>query len=256
VLVFIVENHSLDQMRGAMPFTIGLATTYAHADHYQALTHPSLPNYLAMIGGTTSGVTDDKPPAVHGLTGPSVFGQALAAGRTAGVYADGMPSPCALEDGGDRYAVRHNAWAYHLDERAACAQFDLPLTALPADLAAGALPNVGMVIPNTCHDAHDCSLGEADAWLQQQIGAVMAGPDWAAGRLAVVVTADEDDHDQDNLVLTVVAHPSLHGLVVHDPLTHLSLSRALSELAGGQPLADAATAPSLWDAFGLRPDIS
>ncbi len=257
VLVFIVENHSLEQMQADMPFTDGLAATYGHADHFQAMTHPSLPNYLAIAGGTTAGVTDDDPPAAHPLTGPSVFGQALAAGRTATVYADGMPEPCSLDNGGNKYVARHNPWTYHVDERELCREHDLPLGRFAADVEAGDLPDVGMVVPNQCHNAHDCPLGVADAWLRDKIEAVMAGPDWESGRLAVVVTADEDetkgDEDPDNAVLTVVAHPALHGVVVHDPLSHLSLSRALSEVAGGDPLADAASAPSLWEAFGLVP---
>lgn len=258
VLVFVEENHSLEQMRAEMPFTVGLAGLYGYADDYFALTHPSLPNYLAIAGGTTSGVTDDQPPSVHGRHGASVFGQALASGRTATVYLDGMPGPCALDNGGDGYAVKHNPWAYHVDERAQCVAHDVPLDRLAADTAAGTLPTVGMVVPNLCHDAHDCSLGVADDWLRDRIGAVMAGPDWRSGRLAIIVTADEDetdraDGDPVNRVLTVVAHPALHGVVVHDRLDHLSLSRALSEMSGSPPLADAATAVSLWTAFGITP---
>lgn len=255
VLVFVVENHSLEQMQADMPFTASLATTYGYADHYQGVAHPSLPNYLAIVGGTTAGVEDDKLPKAHPLSGPSVFGQALANGRTAGVYNDGMPQPCYLENGGNGYVARHNAWTYHVDERDLCEQHDLSLAPFAKDVAAGALPDVGMVVPNLCHDAHDCSLQVADRWLQDKVEAVLAGPDWASGRLAVVITADEDetkgDADPDNSVLTVVLHPTLSGVVVHAPLTHLSLSAALSEVAGGTPLADAAGAPSLWAAFGL-----
>jgi acid phosphatase len=47
-------------------------------------------------------------------------------------------------------------------------------------------------------------------------------------------------------------HPSLRHVVVDTPLTHLSLSRFLSEIAHQPPLRDAAGAPSLGDAFGLR----
>ena len=42
---------------------------------------------------------------------PSVFGQAVAAGSTATIYAEGMTSNCRLTDTG-RYAVRHNLWTY------------------------------------------------------------------------------------------------------------------------------------------------
>jgi acid phosphatase len=252
VLVFVVENHSLDQMRTQMPSTFALAERYGYTTSYAALTHPSLGNYIAMAAGSTLGIADDGDPDVHRLHGPSVFSQALAAGKTAAIYAEGMPGTCVTTSGGDRYVVRHNPWAYFVDDRAACSTYDVPATRLPGDIAAGTLPNVGMVIPDLCNDAHDCSLTRADDWLHLTVDAVLAGPDWRSGRLAVVITADEDDRHQDNLVLTTVLHPSLRHVVVDAPLTHLSLSRFLSEVVHQSPLRDAANVPSLGDAFGLR----
>lgn len=94
VLVVMEENHTLGQMRASMPHLRGLADDYGYASGYHALTYPSLPNYLAIAGGSTFGVRDDAAPAGHPLAGPSVFGQALAHGRTARVYAEGQPVPC------------------------------------------------------------------------------------------------------------------------------------------------------------------
>ena len=74
--------------------------------------------------------------------------------------------------------------------------------------APGSLPNAGMVVPDLCHDAHDCSLATADTWFQTWMTRIQAGPDWRPARLAVVLTADEDDKSAGNRVLTVVAHPS------------------------------------------------
>jgi acid phosphatase len=252
VLVYVVENHSLSQMQAQMPFTRGLAERYGSTTSYRALTHPSLGNYLAIAGGTTFGVSDDQNPVAHELPGPSVFSQALAAGETAAVYAEGMVGTCALQNGGDQYVVRHNPWAYFVDQRAACDRYDVPANQLGPDIDAGRLPAVGMVIPDVCNDGHNCSLATADDWLRTSVGRVLAGPDWQSGRLAVVITADEDDRNQGNLVLTTVVHPSIQHQVVDSALTHLSLSRFLSEVVGQPPLRAAADAPSLGDPFGLR----
>jgi acid phosphatase len=246
----MIENHSLDQMRQGMPFTYGLAQHYGYATDYHAIAHPSLPDYLAIAGGSTFGVTDDNPPSAHPVHGASVFDQALGMGKTAGLYAEGMPSNCATVDS-NQYAVRHNPWAYFVDERAACGRYDVPLTALPGDVQGGRLPNAGMVIPDICNDAHNCGLATADNWLRDQVGAVMSGPDWASGHLAIVITADEDDYSSGNVVLTVVVHPSLHGVVVSSPLGHYSLTRFYDEALGAAPLRNAAAAPSLAAAFGL-----
>jgi phosphatidylinositol-3-phosphatase len=251
VLVFLVENHSLGEMQSQMPWTAALAARYGYATSYHAVTHPSLPNYLAIAGGSTFGVQDDANPSSHPLTGPSVFGEALAHGETARLYAEDMPGNCVTAPAGE-YAVKHNPWAYFVDERAACDRYDVPLTALASDASAGTLPDAGMVIANLCNIAHDCPLGTADAWLRDHVGPVLAGPDFTSGRLVVVITADEDDHSAGNAVLTVVAGRDLPGhQVVTAPLTHLSLSRLYAEVLGFAPLRDAATAPSLADAFHI-----
>ena len=250
VLVVVLENHSLDAMQRGMPWTFGLAKRYGYTTGYHAVTHPSLPNYLAIAGGDTFGITDDHDPAVHAIHGASVFGQALARHRTAKVYAEGMPSPCFTTSSG-RYAVRHNPWTYFVDERAACQRYDVPISALAGDVKGGTLPNVGMVIPDLCSDAHDCPLAEADHWMQQTVSDIMAGPDFASGRLLVVITADEDGHDQGNLVLTTLVTPQVGHSEVPSDLSHYSLSGLLSQVAGAPPLRRAQSAPPLASAFGL-----
>jgi hypothetical protein len=250
VLVVLVENHSLDAMRREMPYTFGLARRYGYATGYRAISHPSLPNYLAISAGDTFGISDDRDPSAHPIPTPSVFGQALAHGRTAKVYAEGMAGTCATSDHGE-YAVRHNPWTYHTAERAACRRYDVPLTALAADVRAGRLPDAGMVVPNVCNDAHDCPAARADSWMRTVVGGLLTGPDFRSGRLLVVITADEDDHDQGNLVLTTLVNPQLHHTVVSGPLDHYSLSRLYSEVVGAPPLRRAGTARSLAAAFRL-----
>ncbi|MCW2779314.1 MAG: phosphoesterase [Frankiales bacterium] len=257
VLTVVLENHGTQSATAGMPKLATLARTYGHTSHYRGVTHPSLPNYLAMAGGSTSSVTDDASPSRHPLHGSSVFDAALAQGRTARVYAEAMPSPCAQSPSG-RYAVKHNPWAYYRDATPAkqCAHGDVPLGtrtagALHDDVARGTLPTVGMVVPDLCHDGHDCSLATADAWLAGWTDAVKAGPDWKAGRLALVVTWDESETNRDNTVLTVVATPRLHQAVTSAALTHLSWSRWMTDLVGAPPLRQAASATSLGAAFRL-----
>ena len=251
VLVFVEENHSLAQMKSGMPYAYRLAKRYGYATNYTATTHPSLPNYIAMVSGRTYGIRDDLNPSAHKLTGASVFGRAIAAGKTAATYADGMPSNCALTKGGSSYVPKHNPWAYFVNERALCRKYDLPISRLGSAVTHGTLPNVGMVIPNLRHDAHDGSLGTADAWFRGWMTKIVAGPDWASGRLAIVLTADEDNRLSRNKVLTIVIHRSQRAKVVTTPLTHYSLARLFAEISATKPLHLAATAPSMVKAFGL-----
>jgi hypothetical protein len=255
LLVVVLENHSAQDISQGMPQLVSAANQYGRASQSYGASHPSLPNYLTIAGGSNFGVQDDNLPAVHPLSGSSVFGQVLAAGKVAKTYAEGMPTNCAVRSSG-RYAVKHNPWAYFTAEHAACRRYDVPAGtpvngALHNDIAAGTLPTFGLLVPDLCHDAHDCSLGTADSWLQGWLRPLLAGPDFRSGRLAVVVTFDEDDHRSGNHIFTAVLHTSLHGKNVTTHLDHLALSRAASGLVGQQGLRDAAGATNLLAAFGL-----
>jgi acid phosphatase len=94
-------------------------------------------------------------------------------------------------------------------------------------------------------------LSTADEWLRAWLPVIMAGPDYRAGDLVVVVTFDEDDRTADNVVLTTVIAPTVSQVVAGAPLTHYSLSRYLAEIGGASPLEDAATATAFGAAFGL-----
>jgi acid phosphatase len=257
VLVFVEENHSLDQMRAGMPYLYSQAQQYGYATSYTALSHPSLPNYLALAFGSTLGVSDDAPPSSHPQPGPDVFTAALQAGRTARSYQESMTTNCALTSQGS-YAVKHNPWAYNASPagRAACTTGDVPAGtttagALHDDIVNGALPNVGEVTPNLANDAHDGSLATADAWLKNWLTLIYTSPDWKSGHLAVIVTADEDANNQANTVLTTVIHPSQTAHVVTTPLTHYSLTTLLTTVGHTTCIANACNAPSLATAFAL-----
>jgi hypothetical protein len=59
---------------------------------------------------------------------------------------------------GDQYAARHNPFVYFaaITGSADCAQRDVDLSRLPADLAsASSTPTLSYITPNLCHDGHD-----------------------------------------------------------------------------------------------------
>lgn len=255
VLVFVEENHSLSQMQKGMPYLFSQANKYGYGTGYTAATHPSLPNYLAFASGSTFGIADDSSPSSHAIAAPDVFGAAIAAGRKAKSYQESMPSNCATTSKSP-YAVKHNPWAYVGSDRTRCLAGDVPSGtstsgALHADIAAGTLPNVGEVTPNLNNDAHDGTLSTADGWLKSWLTLIYASPDWASGHLAVIITADEDDRHQGNLVLTTVIHPSQHGHVVTTRLTHYSLTTLLTQVGHASCIRSGCTAPSFANAFGL-----
>lgn len=257
VLVIVEENRGQPTAARQMPYLASLARRYGSTTSYRGVAHPSLPNYLALAGGSTYGVRDDASPATHRLTGPSLFDRAIAAGRTARTYAESMPRPCATTSSG-RYAVKHNPWAYFSDaqSRTNCRRFDLPAGtpaggALRTDIDRGTLPTLGLLVPDLCHDGHDCPLSTADGYLRSWLPRVLAGPDYRAGRLAVVVTFDEDEGRSGNVVLTAVISPYTTQVVSRTAFSHYSLARYFAQLIGRPAPGRAAGAADLRPAFGI-----
>lgn len=257
VLVIVEENRGQPTAARQMPYLASLARRYGSTTDYRGVAHPSLPNYLALAGGSTYGVRDDASPAVHRIAGPSLFDRAIAAGYTAKTYAESMPRPCATASSG-RYAVKHNPWAYFSDpqSRANCRRFDVPAGttaagALRSDIDRGTLPTLGLLVPDLCHDGHDCPLSTADGYLRGWLPRVMAGPDYRAGRLAIVVTFDEDEGRSGNVVLTAVVSPRTSQVVSRTAFSHYSLARYFAQLIHRQPPGRAATAAQLRPDFGI-----
>jgi hypothetical protein len=232
-----------------------VAAECGSATDYHAISHPSLPNYLALTSGSTHGVSDDASPIAHRIAGPSIFSEVTAAGRTWATYAESMPVACARYSAG-RYAVKHNPAAYYTELFQTCTAHDVPLGGLSGGpfvgvLRSGDLAAFTFVVPDLCHDTHDCSVGTGDAWLGQTLAVITGSPVYASGRTAVFVTWDEDDSAHGNQVGLVVVAPSVRpGTTTGGAFTHLSLLRTTEDLLG-MPGTIVPAAASMRAALGL-----
>jgi hypothetical protein len=67
VFVIMMENHGYSQVTNNpnAPFTNYLASKANAATNYFAVAHPSLTNYLEVVGGSNFGVLDDNDPDWH-----------------------------------------------------------------------------------------------------------------------------------------------------------------------------------------------
>ncbi len=248
VILIVMENHGFDQVAGHSPYLNALARRCGLATDYHAVSHPSLPNYLALTSGSTQGLdgTDCSPGAGCRSGGPSIFGQTRWR-----AYAESMPGHCVRSNSGN-YAPRHNPAVYFTREAAACAANDVPLTALPGDLRSGRLAAYTFIAPNLCSDEHDCPVAPGDAWLARWVPRIMSTPAYRSGQTALFITYDEDDHQEGNRVYTVVAARSVRpGTVSRRPFTHYSLLRTQEQLLGLPALGRAAAATSMASAFHL-----
>lgn len=192
VLVVVFENQSRPTVIGSpgAPTFTALARRFADLTRYRAVTHPSLPNYLALVSGSTQGVVDDCTDCV--VSGRSLADTLEAAGRSWKAYAEGIPRTGFLGASSGRYAKRHVPFLYFRSvlssprRRARVVGFDV----LRRDLARGDLPDFALVVPDLCHDAHDCPLATADRWFRDFSARILA-PGRLAGSSVVFVIFDE-----------------------------------------------------------------
>ena len=199
VFVVVEENHDYSQIIGSTeaPYLNFLAGEGASATDYHAVARPSLPDYLALIGGDTFGVTTDCSPADIGCSfaTANLADRLEAAGLTWRGYFEGMPTPCRTTSSGG-YRVHHDPFVYFDDIRndsARCASGVRPLGDLATDLATpSGTPTLALVVPDTCNDMHDCSIATGDAWLRRTLPAILDSPAWAAGNSLLIITFDED----------------------------------------------------------------
>lgn len=251
-----MENESLTSVIGssAAPYQTSLARACASASNYNAISHPSLPNYLAATGGSTFGVTDDGEPDVHPIESASLFSELDSAHESWRAFDESMPVNCDLVTSGE-YAARHNPAVYYRQIRAACRQDDVPLGSLAdgafaSAASTGTLPVFSFVTPNICDDAHSCAVSVGDAWLHHFFNVLFASPEYRSGSTVAFITYDEGNGD--NRVPLIVARASMKtGTRLTSPYSHYSLLRTTEELLGLNALGNARQAKSILDALGL-----
>jgi acid phosphatase len=217
---------------------------------YDNIAHPSLPNYLALLGGDTYGVADDDNPP-HNMRSDRNFVDLLeGGGKSWKSYMESMPSNNYAGDAAP-YVVHHNPFAYFSDitTNAARTQRVVPFGQFSRDLASAAsTPTFVWVTPNLCHDMHDCSVSDGDTWLSQQVPPILSSPACQQGKCLVAVVWDEDEGSGHLPALlygsgvragyrSMVAYT--HYALLHTIERALGLPTLTANDAGAQPMTDA-----------------
>jgi phosphatidylinositol-3-phosphatase len=91
VFTIVMENKSYSSIIGnsAAPYINSLLGSGGLATNYFAVSHPSLPNYLALTGGSTFGITPDCTTCW--VSAPNIADNLEAAGKTWKAYEESMP---------------------------------------------------------------------------------------------------------------------------------------------------------------------
>jgi len=242
IAVVVMENKEYGDVAGnpRAPYLNALARKYATAASYFAVSHPSLPNYLALIGGDTFGVTSDCTSCHVGER--SLADQLQDKHVSWKAYMEGMPRPCFTGASAGRYAKKHNPFVYFdavVADSTECGNV-VPL----ATIDYKALPDFVWVTPDLCNDTHDCSVATGDRYLETLVPKLLGG---LGPRGVVVITYDEGSSRTNGggHVLTVLAGPGVRPGRYTKAFTHYSLLRTIEDAFGLGRLGRARTAPSL-----------
>jgi hypothetical protein len=229
--VFIIVLENADYKRAiAQPYMAGLANQGAFLDNFYAETHPSYPNYLALVAGSTFGINSDGQTD---LAKTSLVDLMEAKGISWKSYAEQYPTSPACFKGVSRggYVRKHEPFLSFTNvqnDPTRCAKI-VPATQLQKDLDAKSLPQYSLYVPDLNNDGHDTGVGFAAKWLQGFLTPLMKTPAFSQKNL-VVITFDEGDEGGSNQIYTLLLGDTVKaGLRDNTKYNHYSLLRTVED---------------------------
>jgi phosphatidylinositol-3-phosphatase len=258
IVVIVMENHEYPKIIGSSdaPYINALATDGVLLTSEYAVTHPSLPNYLALTGGSTFGITSDCTDC--NVKARNLVDQFAANGISWKAYMETMPDPCFkgsfAGSAPGEYAKKHDPFMYFDDvrNRPKRCRLVVPFSRFRRDLKAR-LPQFVWITPNECHDMHSCSVATGDAWLKKWVPRIV--PALGSNGIVIVLfdegTSDATCCSMDSgggHVAAIIAGPGAKaGEQITSDADHYSILRLIEDEWGLKRLGSAAdtTTPSV-----------
>ncbi len=253
-MVVVLENEEASSVIGSSeaPYINSLASRYGLATQSYGWTHPSLPNYLYLIAGTTFGVTTDCTSC--SVEGQTLVDQLTAKGIGWRAYMESAPGPCpTVATTASGYAKRHDPFVYvtHIVNNPSLCNNVVPYTQLAPDLTSGSAPPFLWVTPNVCNDGHDCGIATSDRWLAANLPPVMASS-WYRQNGVIILTYDEGSTSAGccagaqggRIVTIVVSARTPSGARMNTPVDHGGTLATIEDLYGVGHLGGAANPAS------------
>lgn len=232
VVVVVFENHEANSIAGNpdAPTFNALARRYASLTDYTGVTHPSLPNYLALVSGSTQGITSD---CIDCLVDARSLADTLAtAGRTWKTYAEDLPYVGFSGGSSGGYAKKHDPFLYFRDVAGSPVRRRrvVPFAQLADDLRRHRLPDFSLVVPNLCNDMHDCSVATGDAWLKAHVVPLLHSPQLRGGVVFVVFDEGTSDTDGGGRIAALALGPTVRrGARFAQATNHYGLLRTIED---------------------------
>jgi hypothetical protein len=249
VWVVVLENHSYGQILGSReaPFLNKLGRHHGVATRYYSLIHPSLPNYLALVSGSTKGCKSDS--CRPGYSGPTLARQFTRHHLPWRGYYQGLPHAGYTGGNHGTYVRHHNPFAYFTSvTHSRRARHNLrPFFNFPRSLRHP--PAFSLVIPDDGHNMHTGSVRTSDRFLRYWIRRIMRSRGFH-DRGAIFITFDEGGHGDSSgccfrnvkggRTPLIVVTPHHHAVRLGQPRSAYSLLRTIESGFRFAPLGRAA----------------
>jgi len=211
VWVINEENNSYEDVVGnsQMPYYNQLIQRYGLAGQFYSDQHSSLPALMWFVAGAPVTTNNDTVSCEHSQD--NVVRELLKRGYTWKAYQEELPSSGyqGLEAGTtNKYYRRHNPLIDFTDVCPGTGQdiMSVPFTQLATDLAARSIVNYAWITPAGLDDDHDGTLQQADQWLQKNVPAILARPEFSPGGDGILfIVWDESALDTDDRCSSTVS---------------------------------------------------
>jgi hypothetical protein len=177
IAVMVLENRSYEQIIGnpKAPYINSLARKGALATRYYAITHPSLPNYIALTTGGHKGINSNC--ATCKARGRSLVNQLDSARIPWRAYFESIPARVTSPfSAGAAYNRHYNPFVYSETlDYADLTSKTVNFGGLSRDLAANTLPRFSWIAPNVWHDGHNGTLAAVDRFAARLVPRIVRG---------------------------------------------------------------------------------
>src|SRR2546426_63296 len=252
-VIVLMENHDLSDIYGPAPYMTQLADQYAFSQHWASITNPSQPNYIALIGGSTFGVSGDGNHP--NLNYPTLVDIVENSGHTWNAIAEGSGSGCSInpDRGEDHFPFL--SYTTITGSAARCANLH---SGGPTDVVAALNAGTSFIwfTPTDQHNMHDNSVASGDSWLQSWVPGLLTA--MGSKKAALIIMFDEAYTSPPYIYMSFSGTATKLAYKSTASYSHYSLAKLLEDVWGGGSLGQGdVNAPSPLEFFNAGgPDFT
>ena len=253
LVVVLMENHNLNEIYGPAPYMTQLADQYAFSEGWSSITNPSQPNYIALLGASTFGVSGDgnHPNLNH----PTLVDLIETSGHTWNAIAEGSGSGCSInpDRGEDHFPFL--SYTTITGSAARCASLH---SGGPTDVVAALNAGTNFIwfTPTDQHNMHDNSVASGDSWLQSWVPGLLTA--MGSKKAALIIMFDEAYTSPPYIYMSFSGTATKLAYKSTASYSHYSLAKLLEDVWGGGSLGQGdVNAPSPLEFFNAGgPDFT